>query len=362
MFRPEGVDVRILADDLTGALDSAVAFAAPALGVGVTWRRDAEPGPRMAVDLATMEGAEVEAIGRHAALAPWLAGASLSFKKIDSLLRGHVAAEIGACLANADYERVIVAPAFPFQGRVTRAGRQWRLRPEMIVGPDLTRRLAASAALPGAAPPGRIVIYDAETDRDLDRIVETEVAVSTSILWIGTGGLAGALARHLRMPEPVTAKLSAPFVGLIGTDQETTAAQVRRFAAKIPDGHILVEQDVRSARKRLIARMARGQPSVVGVKTSGDRRTATRDIEEAFAALLDGLPPPGALFVTGGETLRALCERLGVESLVVNAAIEPGLPVSRMGGGSFDGVATISKSGAFGDADLLLRLSSDTAS
>ena len=90
----------------------------------------------MAVDLATREGAEVEAIGRHAALAPWLAGASLSFKKIDSLLRGHVAAEIGACLANADYERVIVAPAFPFQGRVTRAGRQWRLRPEMIVGPD----------------------------------------------------------------------------------------------------------------------------------------------------------------------------------------------------------------------------------
>ena len=58
--------------------------------------------------------------------------------------------------------------------------------------------------------------------------------MSTSILWIGTGGVAGALARHLRMPEPVTAKLSAPFVGLIGTDQETTAAQVRRFAAKIP--------------------------------------------------------------------------------------------------------------------------------
>jgi len=56
-----------------------------------------------------------------------------------------------------------------------------------------------------------------------------------------------------------------------------------------------------------------------------------------------------------------VCERLGVESLAVEAAIEPGLPVSRMSGGSFDGVATISKSGAFGDADLLVRLCSEAA-
>jgi len=55
------VDIRIIADDLTGALDSAVCFASPGHGVGVSWQLDHALSGRLAVDIATREGAETTA-------------------------------------------------------------------------------------------------------------------------------------------------------------------------------------------------------------------------------------------------------------------------------------------------------------
>ena len=70
-------DIRVLADDLTGALDSAVAFAGAGAGVRVAWRPDTKPCAGMAIDAATREGTEADAVARHAALASWLAEGSL---------------------------------------------------------------------------------------------------------------------------------------------------------------------------------------------------------------------------------------------------------------------------------------------
>jgi uncharacterized protein YgbK (DUF1537 family) len=105
--------------------------------------------------------------------------------------------------------------------------------------------------------------------------------------------------------------------------------------------------------------MEKGAPSVVSVAASGERHAVARRIDGAFAELLDGLPAPGTLLVTGGETLRAVCDSLCAERLVVESALEPGLPISRIGGGRFNGVAAISKSGAFGDSALFVRLCAD---
>jgi uncharacterized protein YgbK (DUF1537 family) len=353
------LDVRVLADDLTGALDSAVAFASPDNGIGVAWRLDRDLPGRMAVDVATREGDEAVATARHEAFASWLAAGRLSYKKIDSLLRGHVVAEIAACIEGVAYERVVIAPAFPFQGRVTREGRQWRLDRAERVGPDiggdLARRFAVGRSRAGRGADARIAVYDAETDADLDSIVET-VGTQSKTLWIGTGGLAAALARHLGARHDAAGAFRGPFLGLVGTNHEVTALQLRCFAAQHPDAHIVVGADVEGARGRLRVRMAEGKPSVVSIVADGERQAVARYIDRTYAALLQGLPKPGTLLVTGGETLRAVCDCLGVAALSVEYAIEPGLPVSRMKGGPFDGAVTISKSGAFGDPDLFSRL------
>lgn len=354
----ETTDIRVIADDLTGALDSAVAFASPGNGIGVSWQLDRPLARRMAVDVATREGPVATAVARHQALAPWLAAGQLSFKKIDSLLRGHVVAEIEACIVKGSYQRVVLAPAFPFQGRVTRLGRQWRLDRSEMVGPDLLaslgKRFSSGRSVPGGRPVHFITLYDAETDKDLDEIVATASAPRT--LWVGTGGLAAALARHLGTPHKPVPALPAPFLGLVGTNHEVTAAQVACFSAGHADAHIVVESDIDKAKRDLAKRIMRGAPSVVTLAASGDRRVVADHISKVFASLLDGLPMPGTLLVTGGETLRSVCSSLGVVELTVESEIEPGLPVSRIEAGVFKGLATISKSGAFGDSALFCRL------
>ena len=89
---------------------------------------------------------------------------------------------------------------------------------------------------------------------------------------------------------------------------------------------------------------------------SADRLTVWRHIAAAFAALLTFLDRPGTLFVAGGETMRQVCDCLGAERLDVDGEIVPGVPASILCGGRWDGLRVISKSGAFGDAGLLLRL------
>jgi uncharacterized protein YgbK (DUF1537 family) len=83
------------------------------------------------------------------------------------------------------------------------------------------------------------------------------------------------------------------------------------------------------------------------------RADARRAIDATMADLLLRLPRPRTLIVSGGETLRAACGSLGADHLVVDGQIAPGIPSSRIRGGTWDGVRVISKSGAFGAPDLL---------
>jgi D-threonate/D-erythronate kinase len=311
--------LRLLADDLTGALDSAARFVPLAGPVATTWRNDL---PAAAIDSGTRDLSEAEARAAIARYAPLLSGGTPAFKKIDSLLRGHVALELAACMRWFDH--CILAPAFPFQGRITRGGRQfvrtdagWR---------DTGVDLAASLHAHGVTAR----LCDAETDSDLDAIVAEGRALEGRVLWCGTGGLAGALAGRAPAPCP---DLPRPILALIGSDHPVTAAQL----AAIPD--------------------LQGKSAIsVALPAGTPRDVACRIITARFVAMLDTIPRPGTLFVTGGETLRSLCDALGATHLEVDGEIEPGVPTSVLRGGAWDGQRLVSKSGAFGDAGFLRRL------
>ncbi|MDN3568567.1 nucleotide-binding domain containing protein, partial [Paeniroseomonas aquatica] len=78
------------------------------------------------------------------------------------------------------------------------------------------------------------------------------------------------------------------------------------------------------------------------------RAEAARRIAAGFAALVAALPRPGTLLVAGGETLRAVCDALGAEGLLAQGVAMPGVARSTLRGGAWDGLAVLSKSGAFG--------------
>lgn len=368
--------LHLIADDLTGALDSAAAFASAATPIAVRWTgvpADARPGQSLALDSGTREivgGADAAArmVADLAAALP-ADPAALRFAKLDSLLRGHGAAEIAAWMAVDRPDHCVIAPAFPFQGRVTRGGRQ-RLR--VGDGWEATRAdLAADLAAlgetvrlcrPGDPIPPGVSLWDAETDADLAILAAAGLALTGRVLWCGSGGLALALAGALRGDTTPVAPpvLPRPWLGLFGTDHPVTQRQLAACGAAVvtvPDGGAESAAAVR-------ARMDGSGAALVRLDLPAGlaRDAAAARIDRELGGLARSLPPPGTLLVAGGETLRGLCRALGADHLAVDGAPLPGVPTSILRGGRWDGVRVLSKSGAFGDPGLLRRLLDGNAS
>lgn len=224
--------VRLLADDLSGALDTAAEFVGLCGPFDVTWPPvPAVPNSRsLAIDSGTRERSKAESVEIVGRLAPQLRGPTIAYKKVDSLLRGAWAAELGACLHSGDWASCVVAPAFDYQGRRTVDGQQFArtLQGEWHrVGDNLLTELRQEGieARQGGTDTlsqGGVQVFDAESDIDLDRIVEMGRRMPGLVLWCGSGGLAGALARSHRAEAPGQLKL--PVLGLFGSDQGIRSA------------------------------------------------------------------------------------------------------------------------------------------
>lgn len=353
--------LRLLADDLTGALDTAAELVGVTGPVHAFWHGaiPSELPANAAVDSGTRELDAAAAVAVVARLAPVLAGAELAYKKVDTLLRGPTLAEVAAC-ARAGWEHAVFAPAFPFQGRATRGGVQYARNAEgrwSAVGGDIVAALRAfgvraQSGRPDAPLPPGVSVFDAEADTDLARIAALRRGASGPVLWIGAGGLAQALAAGA--PGEAIAPLPTPILGLFGSDQAVTAGQL---AACGPDWMRLPDGGRASAERMVTQLRDRGRAlASLDLPPGLARNEAAQRIDAELGRLAAAQPRPGTLLVAGGETLRGLCLSLGTHGLEVQGRIVPGLPRSIMRGGRWDGVTVISKSGAFGTPTLLRDL------
>ena len=359
---PAMTRLRLIADDLTGTLDTAAGFTGLCGPIPVAWPEILPAGGSgcLAIDSGTREVSAAEADRIVGDLAPRLRDADIAFKKVDSLLRGPWAAELAAVMRLGAWPRCIVAPAFPYQGRQTREGRQHARRDggwEPVSG-DIAETLRA-AGLPAHrasvadGPAAGVAVYDAASDADLVRIAA--LGGDGPVLWCGSGGLAAALARGVAAPRDD--RLASPVLGLFGSDRPETAAQLAACGAH----RLILSPDDADPAGSVGERLA--LDGVVLASLSLPAGTAREDaaarIAGTFAGAIARIPRPGTLLVAGGETLKALCLALKVERLDVTGEITPGLPRSTLRGGGWDGLAIISKSGAFGTEgvwrDLLQR-------
>lgn len=353
----------LIADDLTGALDTAAQFARAHRPIDVRWDVPAVP---VSGDLVLSTGSrEADAATARAAVVARLSvmGEAIPdrpFIKLDSLLRGNPADEVLAAIDHLKPDATVIAPAFPGQGRVMRGGRQYVLHgdDETLLATDLAAELrhrgqAVTLQLPGAPILPGVSLYDAARDDDLAAIVESANLLTGRILWCGSAGLAKALA-GTQPDSPPLSTLPRPILGLFGTDHPVTRTQVENCAAYVlasaqvdPGLAALVRSRLRTDGVALVRPdLPEGLP----------RDEAAAQIATLFDDLATRLDPPATLIVSGGETLQSLCRSLMADKLVVTGEILPGIPVSRIAGGRFDGVTVISKSGAFGAPDLFQRL------
>ena len=78
--------------------------------------------------------------------------------------------------------------------------------------------------------------------------------------------------------------------------------------------------------------------------------------DRVMALAIERLAPPRCLVVTGGATLFRLVRALDArDALLVTGELMPGIAASRLEGGRWPGATVLSKSGAFGAPDLLVR-------
>jgi uncharacterized protein YgbK (DUF1537 family) len=221
--------VAVIADDLSGAADCGVSFSRAGLDVAIQFDRRARPPGWAQTAVVPTDSRDQDA--EEARLAVADAAASLAvrrpalwYKKIDSTLRGHLAAELSVMIGAARPELSVIAPAFPAHGRTVADGRgflrgvplerteMWRA--QGLRGPaDLPAILRAGGLsagtlgladirsgrvaerLAGAVGAVDIVVCDAETEEDLDAVAAGGLASGLNVLWAGSAGLAQHLAR-----------------------------------------------------------------------------------------------------------------------------------------------------------------------
>ena len=340
----------VLADDLTGALDSAAAWAS-AGDVPVFLDR---PGPSaQAVQVVATGSRDVPPESLPALLEPsldWLVAGGCAFKKIDSLLRGNTFAEIAWLLRSGRFAGAVFAPAFPAQGRFTASGRHWVAPPHQPQGVR-THEYAGALAQAflhvglGAHLPDRVrsslqagggvVIPDILSDQDLDQLAAlTQSPQEPPWLWCGSAGLAWALARLDAAAAGITSVATTPAAGgrtlvLTASRHPVLREQLRHLPASDAGTEVIdlaEEQPLKpdEAQVRLRQRLHR-------LVATGQR--------------------PGTLVVIGGDTLLALCRAADVSSLQADRSARTGWGLARLVGGPWDGLSCYSRSGAFGASD-----------
>lgn len=397
--------VVILADDLTGAADTAVALGGPggmakvALGLSAVPLSDEAPGI-LSLDLHTRGMTEFDArqcmvqAGREAQ-----ASGRRIFKKMDSTWRGHVGAEVAALAAVTDPETLfVVAAAHPDLGRTVVDG---RLRVHGVVADrsPLQQELEALGLvcfpMPSVASTdadewarawqlatqwkGRAAILcDAGSTADLRHIVKSVDTLRRRFVWVGSGGLAQAIAavagtHHgaAMFPSPMHPIPDLPAQGgrlfVVGSHAPIAREQVEALAAM--DAVTVVDLtwaelqetghgDPAARRSQECIRRARLvgddvvlRPSPAISVTPANALVVSRGMATWAAPFATEAT---ALIVCGGDTARTLLDRLGVRQLHVRPSAEMGTSLALAA--NFPGLPIALKAGAFGDAGLLTRL------
>jgi D-threonate/D-erythronate kinase len=357
----------LVADDLTGAGDSAAGFAEQ--GWRVELLLDTEhthqpnheyPESRPTV-LAVTTGSralpddQAAKVTDQAVTGVLAAGAERLYLKIDSTVRGSVAGQIRGALTawrrRYPAAGAIICPAFPAQNRTVHDGTV------LVGGQSVTQTAAATdpvtplasgdlrVIVPGAVTGTldqvgsvSLMLLDATTDSDLDAIAHHAAAAGAQTLVVGSGGLAAAVARCWavdRSPTPPPTIGTGRILMAASSLHPVTTEQLRLLSTTAEAAHV----DVLAAPSGAIT-----TPSAAAAALAA----------RVSAALAD--PTYGALIIVGGDGAAAILARLSTDRVFIDGALSGGCPTGIVVGGTADGLRVVTKSGGFGTPDTLATI------
>lgn len=384
----------LLADDLSGGLEVGASFRCHGHPVLVPLRLT--PLSPQSLTVLTTETRNLPSETAREIVTRLLkdqlsAGGRLLLKKIDSTLRGPLGAELRAVNETLRPPRMILCPANPSTGRTVRDGillvdgvplSETPFRHDPIwpasdsrIAPllddsglkcdhlslDTVRRGGAQQQLAQDPSRSRIVVCDAETPADIDRIVTAARAADPDTVFVGANGLAVSLAALLPAPG---GPISSPPIHVntllivCGTRHPASHRQIERLAntgnativtirpGKFTPAAAAAEIRQTFIQKRMVA--LRFDPSELE-----SSHTVQSFISE-IAGILASSRVPGAFFLTGGETAWSVCKSLEGGHLQVRRPWETAIVEAELNCPNRT-LAVFTKPGGYGDPDLLMR-------
>jgi D-threonate/D-erythronate kinase len=391
----------IIADDLTGANDSGVQLSK--IGISSTVFLDYKDSSLQSTEDVAIIDTDSRAISEKAAYETVYNAGSIFrkegyeqvYKKMDSTLRGNVAAELAALVSVYQPEIIVVAPAFPKMNRQTINGYQYvngervsetefgrdpktPVKDSFI--PNLFKKYVddriclIDQALLNSSNENLInkiventghgttwFICDATSDEELKIIADAFAMVNKKTVWAGSAGLIEYLPdalqlkkaeenqqKELKITKTITVSASLSMVTkqqleMVKTMADTHFVEIDpvdliKRTYNVPD--IINEFTKQSSKKHF----------VLFVDSSVENREATKQlgtelslgntqISEAISmelgviakAVVNSMPDINGLILTGGDTAKAVCNQLNMNQMQLYTEIEAGLPLGQLG-------------------------------
>ena len=390
----------VIADDLTGALDTALQFRKAGLQTIVSTHAGVWPTHGSVVAVSTESrhvSAAHAAASVEAALRTLPCGTSARiYKKTDSLLRGNIGAELRALRGAAGSGPLVFAPAYPTGGRTTVDGIH-RLDglpvAEAAPGHDpltpvleshIPTLLRESASLKTEGMPldvvrgdpdsfvdtlttaqrsgADVVVPDVKTDGDLRAIASGLRASAAGRISAGSAGLAEYLAQTDQDSAQSADLGRSVFVAaVVGTPSAHTKVQVERalgtgFARRM---RVRSGADIEAAIREICNNGPSERLVIFDTTLEGtaprpeDRRAQLRCVGDLCRAIIGAADQPG-LILTGGDTARAALDALEVDAIEVLGEIEWGVPGGHALRGTRRVASVVTKGGNMGGRDALM--------
>lgn len=369
----------IIADDLTGAMDTGVQFSK--IGLRTILHLDpasVDDAEALVLDTESRDDSPDVAYEKAREAARWLKGRVI-YKKIDSTLRGNIGYELDAVMDELGLKKVLIAPAFPANGRTTFEGQQLvdglPLRessfskdplcpttdhiPTLLEGQSVRSvgHIALDIVDQGVGAlkeeierrEEELLVIDALHESHLLSIARVAAHLSASCLTCGSAGLAQALLlgfsfESQKGPSPSCPR-AGPVLVVAGSRHQATVRQIERAVTHL--GAALIEIDPRrieATTEQALAEANKFLNAGKDVIIATALRSYLPGRRQAVAIGLGNLAADIAkrgslsgLVLTGGSIAFSTCCTLGVVTIELQEEVAPGIPAGIVLKGKWEG-------------------------
>lgn len=412
--------ILIVADDLTGAVDTGVQFSMRHLKTIVVTGNEHLKESLKTCDVLVVDTEsrfdETESAYRKAFETGYLArteNIKYFYKKLDSTMRGNVGAEISGLMDSLDISHTFVVPALPMYGRTTLNGnvyvsgvllaetdyardpknpvkesfipaiisRQTDKKTGVISFNDLLAgRQEFMKELHEIMNAGvQIIVIDAEDDEDIDLIASVLAEIEGRVMFAGCSGLAEKLAGHLDLKKEIQSSIV-----IAGSVNKVTMLQadyaVREFGFRITEidtDKILndhksseisritnIVNEAVADGKDLIIRSAPSAEAVAKCFETGKKLGFDNfRVSDKIACFLGELSAEivrkfsiKGIVLTGGDTAIKAMRSLNIHGIVIRDEILHGIPYGNFNDEMYKDIIVVTKAGGFGGEDALVQI------